>query len=90
MVALAERVGELVDGLEINVATLAKTHFQHVQRALRGELLGGYRADHVERVARGTGRGRGRRRGRGGRERWHELGNEGIDGCIETQIVHVG
>lgn len=85
MVALAERVGEFVDGLEINVAALAKTHFQHVQRALWGELLGGYRADHVERVARGT-----ERRGRGGSERRHELGNEGIDGCIETQIVHVG
>lgn len=50
------------------MAALAKTHFQHVQRALRGELLGGHRADHVEGVARGTERGGGRG-GRGGRER---------------------
>lgn len=64
-VAFAERVGEFVDGLEINMAALAKTHFQHVQRAFGGDLLGGYRADHVEGVAGGTGRGR----GRGGSER---------------------
>ena len=68
------------------MAALAKTHFEHVERGLGGNVLRGNRPQQVEGVAGGT-QGAG---GRVGGEGRNQLGNEGVDGRIETKMVHVG